>query len=76
MIDEKELTFESAIERLENIVEKLEEGPPLEESIKLFEEGMSLIKFCEDKLKNAERRIEKLVKRENGEIFFEKFEEE
>jgi len=60
-------TFEQAIEKLEAIVDELEQGElPLEETIKKFEEGMELSKFCTDKLNQAEQKLKKLVKTENG----------
>jgi exodeoxyribonuclease VII small subunit len=56
------MTFEQAIARLGEIVESLEEGEqPLEESIALFEEGMSLAKSSQTILDRAERRIEELL---------------
>lgn len=59
----KNLKFEQALERLEKMIEKLEEGDlPLEESLKIFEEGMELTRFCEEKLTEAEGKIEILTK--------------
>ena len=56
--------FESALKRLEEISDLLEnEDTPLEDSIKLFEEGIELKEFCEDKLKSAKLKIDKIVKR-------------
>lgn len=56
------MTFEQAISRLGTIVESLEEGEqPLEESIALFEEGMTLAKSSQEILDRAERRIEELL---------------
>jgi len=56
------VSFETAIQRLGQIVESLEEGDqPLEESIALFEEGMVLAKSSQDILDRAERRIEELL---------------
>jgi exodeoxyribonuclease VII small subunit len=56
------LTFEQAIARLGEIVDSLEEGEqPLEESIALFEEGMTLAKSSQEILDRAERRIEELL---------------
>jgi exodeoxyribonuclease VII small subunit len=56
------MTFEQAIARLGEIVESLEEGEqPLEESIALFEEGMTLAKSSQTILDRAERRIEELL---------------
>ncbi len=62
----KELTFEQAMERLEEIVSMLESGKEtLDESMKLFEEGTALTVFCTELLKNAEQKIIKLTA-ENG----------
>jgi exodeoxyribonuclease VII small subunit len=56
------VTFEQAISRLGEIVDSLEEGEqPLEESIALFEEGMTLAKSSQEILDRAERRIEELL---------------
>ncbi len=59
--------FEEALKKLEKIVSKLEEGDiPLEESLKLFEEGIRLSRFCNEKLDEAEKRVEILLKGRNG----------
>ena len=64
MNKKKENNFESALQRLEEISDLLEnEDTPLEDSIKLFEEGIELKEFCEDKLKSAKLKIDKIVKR-------------
>ena len=64
MNKKKENNFESALKRLEEISDLLEnEDTPLEDSIKLFEEGIELKEFCEDKLKSAKLKIDKIVKR-------------
>ncbi|RAL26556.1 exodeoxyribonuclease VII small subunit [Thermoflavimicrobium daqui] len=61
------LPFEKAIERLEEVVRLLEKGDvPLEEAIRLFDEGMKLAGACNQKLEWAEQQIEMLVQ-ENGE---------
>lgn len=58
----KELTYEQAYKRLEEIVEKLENGiVPLEESMKLFEEGTKLANFCNTKLNAAEQKFTQLI---------------
>lgn len=63
MAKKKETDFAAAIERLEEIVEQLEgEEVPLEESTKLFEEGVELAKLCSTKLSEAEKKIEQLSK--------------
>ena len=60
--DVKTLTFERAIEELESIVKKLEEGKvPLEESVTIYERGEVLKKRCEELLKQAEARVEKIT---------------
>lgn len=62
MADEKKLTFEQAMEQLESIVEKLEEGDvPLEEAISFYKEGMELSKLCHDKLKNVETQLAEII---------------
>ena len=54
-----EANFEQAMQRLEQIVEQMESGElPLEELIVRYEEGMKLVKVCQEKLETAERRIE------------------
>ena len=59
---EKELSFEESLENLEEIVKKLETGEvPLDDAIKQFTEAMNLAKTCDEKLKNAEEAITKLV---------------
>ena len=63
----EEISFETALQRLENLVDRLEQGElELEESLGVFEEGVGLSKQCAGKLEDAERRIETLV-REGGE---------
>ena len=59
----KNLSFEESLLKMEEIVQKLEEGNlPLEGMITLYKEGMELSKICGDTLKNAEATIEALVK--------------
>jgi exodeoxyribonuclease VII small subunit len=61
-------SFEAALQKLEEIVQKLEKGElPLEESLKLYEEGIRLSRLCHGKLEEAEGRIEQLVKDARGE---------
>jgi exodeoxyribonuclease VII small subunit len=61
--------FEEALSRLEGIVGRLESGElALEEAVRLFEEGMTLSRFCGKKLDDAQRRVEMLVKNEEGEM--------
>mgnify|MGYP001287657019 CR=1 FL=1 len=62
MTSEKEITFEEAMEKLEVIVEKLEEGDvPLEEAINIYKEGMELSKLCHDKLKKVETSLTQIL---------------
>ena len=58
----KEITFEKAMERLEEIVNSLESGEsPLDKSLSLFEEGVKLVKLCNEKLEKAEESVKKLI---------------
>ena len=62
-----ELKFEECLARLEQIVAALESGNlPLEESLKVFEEGVALARHCGRYLEDAERRIETLAKDDSG----------
>ena len=72
---QKNLSFEEAYQRVESIVEALEKGETtLEESLKIFEEGMTLVKQCSDKLNDAETRLKQLIETENGEFQLKNFE--
>ena len=65
--------FEDSLKRLEEIAELLEdENTPLEESINLFEEGIQLKDFCEEKLKSAKLKIDKIIKK-NKDLSTEEF---
>lgn len=65
---EKELNFEEAMDRLEEIVSELENGDvPLEKAIDLFQQGMKLSQICGSKLEQVERKIEMIVE-EDGEL--------
>lgn len=60
--DIKRLSFERAIEELESIVKRLEEGKvPLEESVTIYEHGEALKRRCEELLRQAEARVEKIT---------------
>ena len=62
-------SFEESFSRLEKILETLEgEDCPLEETIKLYEEGLGLTKVCYDKLNNAELRIKEINKSLKGDV--------
>ncbi|HEX9137781.1 MAG TPA: exodeoxyribonuclease VII small subunit [Nitrospirota bacterium] len=72
-----EKKFEAALARLEEIVKELETGDlPLEQSLKLFEEGIKLSRLCNKRLEDAERRVEILLKSKNGTITAQPFEEQ
>ena len=63
-----EKTFEASLAQLETVVRQLEAGDlPLEESLKLFEKGVALSRECRERLSEAERRIEILMKDSEGE---------
>ncbi len=73
----KKEKFEEALQKLEAIVAKMEEGDlPLEEALKEFEEGVRLAKFCTGKLDEAERKVEKLIRDQAGKIQTTPFSEE
>ena len=60
--DVGQLSFERAIEELESIVKRLEEGKvPLEESVAIYERGEVLKRHCEDLLRQAEARVQKIT---------------
>lgn len=62
---EKQLDFEEALARLEEVVKELEDGGlSLEKSLELFEEGVKLVKFCKMELDQAERKIEIVLKKD------------
>jgi len=65
--DVKRLPFERAIEELESIVKRLEEGKvPLEESVAIYERGEALKRRCEELLRQAEARVEKITTDASG----------
>jgi exodeoxyribonuclease VII small subunit len=67
--------FEQAMKRLEEIVEKMEAGDlPLEELIDRYEEGMKLVKICQDRLAAAEQRIEIITRNSAGKPVVKEFE--
>ncbi len=71
---EKKEKFEDALEKLEKIVSQLEEGDiSLEDSLKLFEEGIRLSRICNQKLDEAEKRVDILLKGKDGEMMKEPF---
>ena len=57
----KEKTFEDALDRLQEIVSVLEDNEkPLDETVRLFEEGLQLVQLCDERLKKFETQIEEL----------------
>ena len=69
--------FEHSLARLEEIVRKLESANlPLDEAMKLFEEGMELSRDCQQQLEQAEGRVEILLKKAGGELAAQPFEPE
>lgn len=72
----EKLNFEKSLKKLEDIVHKLEDGnSPLDESLKLFEEGVKLSRLCTAKLDETKRKVELLVKT-NGELKPEPYDEQ
>ncbi len=70
-------SFEEQLKSLEGIVEKLEKGDlPLEESILLFEQGVTLSNACKQELETAEGKVQILLKQKNGEMKPQPFEGE
>ncbi|MDI6756189.1 MAG: exodeoxyribonuclease VII small subunit [Thermodesulfobacteriota bacterium] len=69
-----EQKFEDAFQKLEGIVKKLEDGNlSLEESLKAFEEGVRLSRFCSKKLDEAEKKVEILLKDQSGRLVSQPF---
>lgn len=72
---EAELNFEGAMDRLEKIVEQMESGKlPLEDLIVRYEEGMNLVKICQERLATAERKIEIIARNSAGKPIVKDFE--
>jgi exodeoxyribonuclease VII small subunit len=68
-------SFETSLHRLEQIVKKLEGGDlPLDEAMKLFEEGIALSQQCQKQLEEAENKVEILLKKADGKVVARKFE--
>lgn len=69
MAERKKMSFEESCLRLEEIISKLEdEKLPLDESVKLYEEGMKLVVKCNNELSNVERKIKILTRGEDGQL--------
>src|SRR4026208_1625403 len=72
---EPEPNFEGAMDRVEKIVEQMESGKlPLEDLIVRYEEGMKLVKVCQERLASAEQRIEIITRNSAGKPVVRKFE--
>ncbi len=70
----KKITFEKALENLENIVEELEKGDlSLDSSLKKYEEGVGLARICQAQLEEAKKKIEVLTRKKDGKFSKEKF---
>jgi exodeoxyribonuclease VII small subunit len=68
-VDVKKLSFERAIEELESIVKRLEDGKvPLEESVAIYERGEALKRRCDELLRQAEARVDKITTDANGQV--------
>jgi exodeoxyribonuclease VII small subunit len=73
----KPKSFESSLEELERVVRELEQGDmPLERSLELFEQGVALSRECQERLNQAERRIEILMRDNKGQSTARPFEPE
>ena len=69
LVDVKKLSFERAIEELETIVKRLEDGKvPLEESVTIYERGEQLKRRCDELLRQAEARVDKITTDANGQV--------
>lgn len=67
-------TFEESLKKLDEIVDQLENGNlPLEDSIKLFEEGVRLSGLCKQELESAEGKVQMLIKQRDGSMKTESF---
>ena len=68
-MNQKKISFEDALKKLETIAEQIEQGQiGLEESIEKYEQGMALVKQCREILSRAELRIEQLQEGESGKL--------
>ena len=74
-MNEKNMTFEQSMARLEQIVRTMERGDaPLEESLKLFQEGTELVRSCNQLLENAQLQVKKIMTAPDGSPVEEDFE--
>lgn len=66
---QKKISFEDAMMKLDDTVRQLESGGlPLDESIRVFEEGIKLIKICNEKLEAAEQKVRLLTENADGSV--------
>src|SRR5690625_7409338 len=71
-LENKELSFEEALEQLEEIVKKLEKPDvPIEKAIKYYEKGMELSKICDKVLSNAEKKMTKILDENDKQTLFD-----
>jgi len=72
--DQQTRKFEAALEELEQVVEQLESGDlSLEDSLAAFEKGVGLVKLCNEKLTEVEKKVELLVKDKEGKLQLKPF---
>ncbi|MPZ75564.1 MAG: exodeoxyribonuclease VII small subunit [Deltaproteobacteria bacterium] len=72
--DPPKIKFEAALEDLEQVVEQLESGDlSLEDSLAAFEKGVGLVRYCNQKLSEVERKVELLVKDKEGQLQLKAF---
>jgi exodeoxyribonuclease VII small subunit len=73
--DPRNVKFETALESLEEVVEQLESGElTLEDALAAFERGVGLVRYCNQKLTEVEKRIELLVRDKEGKLQLKAFE--
>ena len=73
-MNKNNMTFEESMQRLEQIVRSMERGDvPLEESLKLFQEGTQLVADCEKLLENAQLQVKKVLAASDGSMILEDF---
>ena len=76
MAKKEEITFEQNLKMLEDIVLGLQKGDlPLDKSLELFEQGVGLVKECQNKLKKAERKVQVLIEDNQGNVEYSDFKE-
>ena len=76
-MNEKNMTFEASMQRLEQIVRFMERGDAqLDESLKLFQEGTELVRACEKMLSDAQLQIQKVMTAPDGSPVMEDFQDE